>query len=120
MKQNVKKKRYKGRRKENKQHSTIVEPRVNCHLCNKVIDSIAQAISESDGSFSHFDCVLNKIKEENPTTEKQKVTYIGRGIFAVVELDSENKYSIVKEIPYESPETFQNMKKFVEGQKDVK
>jgi hypothetical protein len=97
----------------------VNEPLPNCLLCGKVIDSIAQAISEgAEGHFSHFDCVLEKLNTQERIKENQKISYIGQGAFGVVEKDDAGNYTVVKRIPYESSSTFQAMQKFVEECKD--
>jgi hypothetical protein len=112
----------KKQRPEHK-HPQIVVPRVQepvpvCAICNKPIEAIAQAICGPEpNSFNHFDCVLRKIADDEHLQPHQKVSYIGRGTFAVIETDSEGKFVIIKRIPYESPETFAGMKRYVEEQK---
>lgn len=96
----------------------IHEPVPVCVLCGKPIDAISQAIGgPQSGTFSHFDCVLRKIADDEHILSTQKVSYIGRGVFAVIEMHEDNKFTIVKRIPYEDPETFNSMKRYVEGRK---
>ncbi|MCK9286579.1 MAG: hypothetical protein PHU24_06775 [Sphaerochaetaceae bacterium] len=96
----------------------IHEPTPTCALCGKPIDSIAQSIGGPEPeTFNHFDCVLRKIADEEHVVPPQKVSYIGRGTFAVIEMKDDKTFSIVKRIPYESPDTFSFMKKYVESKK---
>lgn len=96
----------------------VQEPIPTCALCGKPIDAITQAICGPEaGTFNHFDCVLRKIAEDEHLLPTQKVSYIGRGVFAIVETDAEGHFVFVKRIPFESPETFQSMKRFVEEHK---
>lgn len=110
-------------RKPNKNFPAIVVPKVkepvpDCALCGKPIEGIAQAIcGPQPDSFNHFDCVLRKIEEDEHVLPKQKVSYIGKGVFAIIETDEEGKFVIVKRIPFESSETFTAMKRYVEEQK---
>jgi len=107
--------RSKGVKERRETPSPLInEPLVKCELCENVIENIAEAISEGSAKFSHFDCVIEKISKKEKLAENQKISYIGRGIFAVVELSEENRYKIVKEITYESPQDFSKMKQFVE------
>jgi transcription elongation factor Elf1 len=92
----------------------VVEPRPNCAICGQVIESFAEAISEPDGAYSHFDCVLDKIRQQENVQAPDTVSYIGHGTFAVVTKDAEGKYTIKTRIPYESNEAFLGMKKQVE------
>ena len=95
----------------------VNEPRPVCKLCGQTIDFIAEAISESDGGFSHFDCVLGKLKEEYQVKEDETLSYVGHGNFAVFCKDEEGKLVIKTRIPYESKDSYDSAKKFVEGSK---
>ncbi len=96
----------------------IEEPTPVCALCSQPIKAIAQALSgPGEGEYSHFDCVIRKITEDERPTEKQKVSYIGKGTFAIVDTNDEGQMVFVKRIVWESAEKFEEMKKFVEGSK---
>ena len=96
----------------------VNEPMPVCSLCGKTIETIADAISEQDGSFSHFDCVIAKIRQQERVSDDETVSYIGHGNFAVFYKDDDGKFVIKTRIPYESKETYDAMKKFVEGTKE--
>ena len=95
----------------------VNEPRPVCKICGQTIEFIAEAISESDGSFSHFDCVLEKLREEYQVKEGETLSYVGHGNFAVFEKNEEGKLTIKTRIPYESKDSYDSAKKFVEGSK---
>ncbi len=95
----------------------IEEPLLECPLCGKVIENIASALTYPEGGFCHFDCVLEKIAKDERITENQKVSYIGRGTFAVVEENEENGFSFTKKIIWETLESLDIMKKYVETNK---
>ena len=95
----------------------VEEPLEICPLCNQVIENIAQALSHHEGGHCHFDCILAKIAEDEHITEKQKVSYIGRGTFAVVEPKEEGGFVFVKRIVWENQESLDAMKKYVEANK---
>lgn len=96
----------------------VAEPTPSCALCGKPIESIAQSIGgPQPETFSHFDCVLRKIADDEHLLPTQKVSYIGRGTFAIIEVHEDKTFTIIKRIIYESPETFSFMKKYVEGRK---
>lgn len=95
----------------------VHEPHPICSLCHEPISAIIEAIQEPDGSFSHFDCVIDKIKKQYNVKENEVVSYIGHGCFAVVAKDEEGKFVFRDRIQYESTQTFDEMKKFVEGTK---
>lgn len=97
----------------------IKEPRPICVHCGEPIEAICEAISEGEGNFSHFSCVINDIKERYHVEEPDKVSYIGGGCFAIISTDPQTKkFSIREKIAYETPESFSNMKKFVEDSKE--
>ena len=95
----------------------VVEPRPNCVLCGQPIEVFAESISEPNGGYSHFDCVLQKIREQENVQQPDSVSYIGHGTFAVVTKGEDGKYTIKTRIPYESNESFIGMKKQVEDAK---
>lgn len=95
----------------------VEEPLLDCPLCGKVIENIASALTHPEGGFCHFDCVLEKITKDERISEGQKVSYIGRGTFAVVEANTEDGLSFARKIIWETPEAFDTMKKYVEANK---
>ncbi len=96
----------------------VHEPNCLCSICSKPIEFISEAISEPDGSYSHFDCVMQKIREQEHVGEGEKLSYIGHGAFAVFVKDEEGKYVIKTRIQYESKESFDAAKKYVESTKE--
>ena len=95
----------------------VNEPNPICCICGKTIETIADAISEANGGYSHFDCVIAKIKEQERVSDDETVSYIGHGNFAVLTKDEEGKYTIKTRIPYESKDSYDAFKKYVEGTK---
>lgn len=95
----------------------VIEPRPECAICGEPIESFAEAISEPSGGYSHFDCVIEKLKSQENVQDPDLVSYIGHGAFAVVSKDADGKYIIKTRIQYESNEAFANMKKQVEATK---
>lgn len=96
----------------------IVEPRPVCSICGEPIEAIIEAITESDGTYSHFDCVLNKLKEKYNVQEPDKISYIGHGNFAVFTHDEEGKFVIKEKIAYESNDNYNSMIKYVEEHRE--
>ncbi len=94
----------------------VLEPKETCVICGgEVIDGIASALTHPDGGgFCHFDCVLNQIKEQEKISPSQKVSYIGKGTFAVVNQEEDGSFSFAKKIAWESTEAFAKMKQYVE------
>jgi hypothetical protein len=95
----------------------VTEPQEICKICDQVIEGIACAITHPEGGFCHFDCVLEQIAESEGLKDNQKVSYIGRGTFAVVQTEEDGSFSFVKRIVYENSEAFTAMKKYVESAK---
>jgi len=93
----------------------VVEPNPVCKICGKKIEFITQAVSEGEGEYSHLDCVLEKIRKEENVQPPQVVSYVGRGVFAVVSKNAEGHIVFDKKIQYEKPETFQKFKASIEG-----
>jgi hypothetical protein len=79
-----------------------------CPKCGQPITDIASAIADkSSGQPLHFDCVLNQVKEAEPTGENEKVAYIGQGRFAVLQYENirdQRHFTIKKIIEWESRE----------------
>lgn len=96
----------------------VHEPHPTCDICGKPVQFIAEALSPSEDKFCHFDCVLEKLKAEERPGPGEMISYIGRGTFAVVTASDDGKeFTIVRRIPYETPESYAGIKKYVEGMK---
>ena len=91
----------------------ITEPHPLCEYCNETIENIASAFLLADGNYAHFDCVLDRIKEEANPQEGEMVSYIGSGNFALVGKDEEGKPIIIRKIPFESSENTKAMKEYI-------
>ncbi|MBR1640010.1 MAG: hypothetical protein IJ688_11550 [Treponema sp.] len=78
---------------------------VRCAKCGELITDIASSIADrATGKPVHFDCVLNEIKETEPTNENEKIAYIGQGRFAVLHYDNmrdQRHFTIKKIIEWE-------------------
>jgi hypothetical protein len=84
---------------------TIVRtPPPACPLCGKPVTDILSALSErASGSPAHFDCVLASLTEAERPQGEERITYLGAGVFAVVETDPRNpqRFQIKRKIQYE-------------------
>ena len=99
---NRKKKKFKEQPKKHMSFDVLDVPQVNepmpvCSLCGKSIETIADSFCEPDGSYSHFDCVLDKIRKQERVSEDETVSYIGHGNFAVFYKNEEGKFIPVLE-----------------------
>jgi hypothetical protein len=55
-------------------------------MCEKQIFDLSSALSSQDGQGPvHFDCALARLAEAERLGPNEKIAYIGRGAFAVVE-----------------------------------
>lgn len=88
----------------------IKEPGYECKICGKRIQFITQAIMEQDGGYSHIECVLKKIADEEGVKPPKTVSYIGRGAFAIVSKNEEGNFIFERKIQYENLESFQKIK----------
>lgn len=96
----------------------VQEPCPDCAICGGPIENIAGAVGgQILGTYCHFDCVLEKIATDEHVAPPCKVSYIGRGTFAVIEMHQDGTFSILKRIQYETPETYSAMKSYVEENK---
>ena len=79
-----------------------------CPKCGQPITDIASAIADkTTGQPLHFDCVLNQVKQSEPTGENEKVAYIGQGRFAVLHYENirdQRHFTIKKIIEWEDRE----------------
>jgi hypothetical protein len=97
---------------------SVVEPHLKCAYCDKVIDNIASAIRGDEDKYYHFDCMLEKLAKEETLLDGEKISYIGRGTFAIISKNDEGKLLFRKTIEVEKAEVFNQMKKYVEGIKE--
>lgn len=95
----------------------IKEPVPICSMCSKPIENIAESFINDDGSFSHFECVLQDIKEREMLSDNETVSYIGSGKFGVFSRDEKGKYTLIKSIEVESKEDGKKFKDYVESLK---
>ncbi len=96
---------------------SVKEPHTICPLCGQKINLISEALTDPKGEFVHFDCVIKELRERYRPRENQTISYVGRGNFALCEKDEENKWTIVERIQYESGESVEKMRSYVESLK---
>jgi len=61
-------------------------PAVMCSMCGKQIFDLSSALAGQSGADPvHFDCTLARMAETEQLGPNEKIAYIGRGAFAVVE-----------------------------------
>lgn len=75
-----------------------------CGICGKPIFDLASALAGRDNNLPvHFDCALARVSEGEHLEPGEKITYIGRGAFAVVEFRdrSQTAFSVKRRIQWE-------------------
>ena len=86
--------------REFKTHSPV------CELCNQPILEMASAMTnKGSGNPVHFDCIIKKLSEHEHLSDKDRLTYIGNGKFAVLHFENPHDmrhFSIQKEIEWEN------------------
>ena len=67
----------------------ITMPAASCAWCGKAIKDIATAISDPDSKKPvHFDCVINRIVENETLESGDMISYIGGGRFGIVHFNN--------------------------------
>jgi hypothetical protein len=80
------------------------QPPVVCTICDKQIFDLSSALAGRDGGGPvHFDCALAQASEGEMLEPSERVAYIGRGAFAVVEYrdKSMTAFSVKRRIQWE-------------------
>jgi hypothetical protein len=76
-----------------------------CPVCEKAVRDLSSAITHRDtGNPAHFDCILKILREENSLSESEKICYLGKGSFGIVQFRSNGsplRFLIRKRIQYE-------------------
>jgi hypothetical protein len=76
-----------------------------CPMCNEPIADIATCLADRQTNVPvHFDCVLNKLNADEKLLPNQKIVYVGKGCFAVVEFENPRDtrhFKILRQIEWE-------------------
>ena len=82
------------------------KPVLKCELCGKDIKEISSAIAmQGSQNPVHFDCMLEKLRKENPLQNNEKIVYLGAGNFGIVKQEKNKparEFEIVKKIEVEN------------------
>jgi len=79
-------------------------PPVACAICAKQIFDLSSALADREsGQPVHFDCALAKVVERERLDPNERIAYVGRGAFAVVEYrdKSMTAFTIKRKIQWE-------------------
>jgi len=96
---------------------SVREPHTICPICGQKINLISEALTDPKGEYVHFDCVIKQLRERYRPRENQTISYVGRGNFALCEKGADGKWSIVERIQYESGESVEKLRSYVESLK---
>ncbi len=79
-----------------------------CPVCLKPVRELNTAIAHREtGKAAHFDCVLRLLREERKPSQNERICYLGKGSFGVVEMRSGGRpmpFFIRERIQYEQAE----------------
>jgi hypothetical protein len=80
-----------------------------CPICGKGVRDLLTAVAWGDDRKpSHFDCVLKAIADKEDVQAKEKVVYLGGGIFGIVKIRSGSgaspRFTVRKRIQLEEKE----------------
>jgi hypothetical protein len=77
-----------------------------CPICSKPLQEIYSAIQHKETSQpAHFECVLKSLRESAELQPNEKICYLGKGSFGVIQLRNANspmRFFIRKRIQYEA------------------
>jgi len=89
--------------KENAPFHVNTFEKSKCTFCEKLIDDMSSAIFDKEkNQYFHFNCVMNKLGDENSIQVKERVVYLGSGAFGIIENQDNNssKFLIKKKIQF--------------------
>ena len=98
---------------ENKKENDFVLPKITlktleCSYCKKPIEDLVSALSSREnGSPVHYECVIEKLKNEEKLEKDEKITYIGQGKFGIIHFENPldtKHFTIRKTIEWEKAE----------------
>ena len=82
-------------------------PKPPCGICDEPIKDITSALARpSDGVAVHFDCALKEAGDKLNPGEGERVIYLGRGQFAVVDEKDyqQRKLRVIRKMDWENQE----------------
>ncbi len=77
-----------------------------CDICGKDIKEISSAIASPETQNPvHFDCIIQKLKDENTLENTDRIVYLGAGSFGIVRQEKNKPakdFTIIKKIEFEN------------------
>ena len=79
-----------------------------CPICRRAVRDLTSAITHREsGQPAHFDCILKVLRSDNAVQQQEKICYLGKGSFGIVQLrenSGRSSFLIRKRIQYEETE----------------
>jgi len=98
-------KRSRGRHRRRRPYPKPETEYSTCPVCGKAVRELASAITHRDtGQPAHFDCILKLLREEHALGENEKICYLGKGSFGIVQFRANSgpmRFFIRQRIQYE-------------------
>lgn len=71
---------------------------LDCPFCQKPVKYLSTAINVKGYSApAHFDCVIKHIQDNYSLQPNQKISYLGKGVFGIIEAIKESPGFVIKE-----------------------
>lgn len=93
-----------GERRDEPKRVVPEVPAIQCAVCGKQIFDLSSALAGRDGAGAvHFDCALAAVSQGERLGPGERIHYIGRGAFAVIEFKdkSNTAFTIKRRISWE-------------------
>jgi len=103
---------HRSRRRNNYRRPRPKRTFPECPICNKSVKFMLTAMSVGEENKpAHFDCVLKLVTESEQLGPKEKIIYIGKGNFAIINGKSGKDLIIRKTIEFEGRESVAEWRK---------
>lgn len=80
-----------------------------CPICQKAVRDLNSAITHREsGQPAHFDCILKTLRSDNAVQQHEKICYLGKGSFGIVQFREHSGHSsffIRERIQYEETDS---------------
>ncbi len=86
-----------------------------CPICHKPVRDLYSAITHREsGNPAHFDCILKILRESSDLLLHEKICYLGKGSFGIIQQRNSNspsRFFIRKRIQYEPTDILPDWRK---------
>jgi len=92
-------------------------PQLECALCQKTIDDASSAIAFGpEGHPAHFECVQERLQNQEELSSEEKLVYVGNGQFGVVEQNRQGSFTVKRRIPVEPKDDMPEWRRSIKSQ----